>query len=207
MHRLDWLLVFISFQGISQSVRLEGQVNSLIQKTVEFELRKYPTKLIENYLSYVNIVHDDHICGRSEWDTLVLSSTCNSIRQTIHHELSSMFLNKYDVYVKPVYDSIYRAFVNLNGEFRYDRSKVTMNRIELDSKLAEHFYGYTYATTDFENDFNIIAECLFTNGSEVIEFMNQNSSKPVSKKIRLVLNFYHTLDPSFTHSYFGKQKI
>jgi hypothetical protein len=201
------LLIIISLQTFSQEIVFKYQSKLFTTKDIEMEIAKYPNVLLKVYLPTIKIVNDENICGRAEWDTLILSSTCNSFQQTIHHELSSILLNKYDVYVKPVYDSIYREFVKLNGDFRYDRSRVSMNRIESGSKLAEYFYGYTYATTDFENDFNIIAECLFTDGSEVIDFMNCNSSKPVSKKIRLVLNFYHSLDPSFTNSYFRKQKI
>lgn len=199
--------IIIPIQVFCQNIIFEEGSEVFTTKDIEIEIAKYPKALLKNYLPVIKIVNSENVCGRAEWDTLILSSTCNSFQQTIHHELSSMLLNKYDVYVKPVYDSMYRAFVNLNGEFQYDRSKVTMNRIELGSKLAEYFYGYTYATTDFENDFNIIVECLFANGLEVIDFMNQNPSKPVSRKIKLVLDFYYTLDTSFTESYFRKQKI
>lgn len=197
----------------AQSVVFETTPSSITTGEIETELAKYPSGVVDKYLEKILVIKSDKICGRSDWifSTIELSdnSLCN-FRVTIHHELSSIFLHQYNFKVAPVGDEMLKAFINLNGEYKYTYSNSNVEawtKIEPSTKLGEYFYDRKYAIRNFENDFNVIAEALFSNGHEVIEFVKSNQNLPVSKKIKLVLEFYQKLSSDFTIEYFDKQKL
>jgi hypothetical protein len=177
---------------------------------IEKELAKYPALILKEHLQKVIVVSSDEYCGLSLAfaKTFKLNGDCNhcNFRVTIHHELSSLFLLQYDFYIAPVGVAIKNKFIELNGDYFYT-NQIEHGRIEPDTPLADFFYNRKYAMHSFENDFNVIAESLFQNGFSAISFMEGKPQKPVSKKIRLVLDFYYLLDSSFTINFFKEQKI
>jgi hypothetical protein len=191
----------------SQTISFEAEAK-FSKREIETELAKYPVGLLRNYLYEIKVVEDDRMCGRSEAysNRIVLSSNCEIFRTAIHHEISSVLLRQYDFKVKEVIDIMYGEFLKLNGDFKYDHN-TNMHHIEEGSKTSEHFYNYKYAQSDFENDFNIIAQELFVNGDRTISYMYDHKDKPVSNKIQLVIDFYKKLDSRFTIEYFKTQKI
>lgn len=184
-------------------------------KKIGTELNKYPKELLQSYLKSIDVVSNKRFCGRAEVysNRIVLSVSCNrDIRETIHHELSSIFLLLFDGGGKPTSEtptlnSLYKAFLQLNGGYKYSFENDISSTEQIDSTLADRFYLYKYASRDFENDFNMIAQSLFSNGNKVIEFMNSSPELPVAKKIRLVIDFYHALNPTLNISYFKHQLI
>lgn len=192
----------------AQKISFKCDNAKFTRSEIQTELSKYPADLLNKYLFEVNVVDDSKICGRSEAysNRIVLSSNCEMFRAAIHHEISSVLLRQYDFKVKEVINIMYGEFLRLNGEFKYDHN-TDMDHINEGSKASEHFYKYKYAQSDFENDFNIIAEELFVDGDKTIGYMNDNKDKPVSKKIQLVIDFYKKLDSRFTIEYFKNQRI
>lgn len=209
------LMMFIRVS--SQTINFEDGVKSTdkIEAKIIAELNKYPKGLLQPYLKRIDVVSDERFCGRAEAysNRIVLSASCNGdIRETIHHELSSIFLLLFDgsgkpVSETPILDSLYRAFLQLNGDYKYSFENGIYSTEVINSALADRFYLYKYGSRDFENDFNIIVQCLFRDGSKTIEFMDSNTEKPVAKKIRLVIDFYQTLNPAINISYFKHQLI
>jgi hypothetical protein len=199
----------LSIQSNAQSIIFETRAN-FNRMEVEKELAKYPALLLKEHLQKVIVVSSDKYCGLSFAfaKKFELNGDCDrcNFRATIHHELSSLFLLQYDFYTAPVGVAMRNKFIELNGAYSYT-NQVEHGRIEPDTPLGDFFYNRKYAMHSFENDFNVIAESLFQNGLSVISFMEGNPKKPVSKKIRLVLDFYYLLDSSFTINYFKEQKI
>lgn len=191
------------------------QTAKISKHEVELELAKYPKSILQYYLKDVSFVESARFCGRADaiYDKIVLNCECSNseLKKAIHHEMSSILLQHYDLYVeRGTFDKMYQEFVKLNGDFSYDvkiaNSNDAMSKIT-NVKLLEYFYGVKYAQSGFENDFNVIAQFLFSNGDEIISFMNSNPEKPVSKKIRLVLDFYQKIDKGFNVSFFKNQRL
>lgn len=198
----------------AQIIKFEVNAENFTKSDIQKELEKYPKDLLHNYLNEVIVVDDSKMCGRAEVfsNRIVLSTSCKTIRQTIHHELSSLFLQLVDGQGKavgnsPILNTIYGKFLKLNGNIKYTYSNNVYGNQPIDSSLADYFYISRYATRDFENDFNIIAQFLFAQGNTTISFMESHPEKPVSKKIKLVLEFYQNLSPDFTIDFFKKQSI
>lgn len=206
---LTYLIICISFSASAQVIKFENvKVDEGVRMKIVEELSKYPKDLLSNYLTEI-IIQDlpNNVCGRSEAFSkrIRLNASCYTpIQETLHHELSSVFLQQYDVYVSRGYfNKLYSQFVNLNENVKYDKS-VALHKIDAESDLANYFYKLTYAQTGFENDFNVISQFLFTHGASVVEYMQNHPNKPVAKKIQLVIDFYHDLNSQFTLNYFKK---
>lgn len=203
------IVIFVwSYRSNAQSIIFEITPINFTKGDIEKELAKYPKNILEDNLKKVVVVSTDEYCGMSyPYSKIELSgdcANCGEIGITIHHELSSMFL--FQNLEKNEMLQMWEAFNNLNGPYSYtglDKNQLILSG----SELADYFYKSTYAMHSFENDFNIIAENLFANGYETIQFIKERSNLPVSKKIKIVLEFYQKLSPTFTVSYFEKQKI
>ncbi|MBX2896375.1 MAG: hypothetical protein KF763_13080 [Cyclobacteriaceae bacterium] len=202
------MIVLCSLSGNAQTIIFETNPVNLTKVDIERELAKYPNGLLSKYLKQVVVVKTDKYCGLSYGRTprINLNDDCRcKLGATIHHELSSIFLYQYNS-VSPVIDEMQQTFISLNGEYSYTQ-QIVHSKIEPGTKISNHFYGRMYATHSFENDFNVIAESLFVNGRETIQFMNDRPNLPVSKKIKLVLELYQKISSDFTTAYFEKQKI
>jgi hypothetical protein len=122
----------------------------------------------------------------------------------IHHEMSTILLNGYDIYDEPTYNSIYSKFMKWNGESVHYTREVTSGEIDASSDIANYFYKQNYARTNFENDFNTIAQYLFTNGKEVVAYINARPNTAIEKKVKEVISFYQKLDNKFTVGFFSR---
>ena len=207
---LKFLLVLTVLSANAQvKVVFKTPYDANVKNVIYQEFGKYPKELIKTYIDSVS-VEDLKICGRSHAFTryIELSAKCNFQRATIHHEMSSMFLIRYDLKVERDFaERLLKQFYAINaGVFKYNIDNRAILLQKNDPK-NDYFYKTNYATTNFENDFNVIAEYLWAEGKETVEFAYNNPNKPVSKKIMLVLDFYHRLDKSFDTEFFKKQYI
>ncbi len=201
-------LLFCTLAINAQTISFKCSRAKFTRNEIQTELAKYPVGFLHKYLFEINVVDDNKICGRSEAysNRIILSSSCDDVHMTIHHEISSVLLRQYDFKVKEVVNIMYGEFLKLNGNFKYNHN-TDMHHIEEGSETEKHFYNYKYAQSDFENDFNIIAQELFVDGYKIINYMHAHMDMPVSKKIQLVIDFYQKLDPKFSIEYFKKQRI
>lgn len=199
----------------SQSIVFENgseltSTPNISRHEIENELAKYPKGIIEENLKNVVVVSSDKYCGLSLAfaKKIELSGDCQNcnIRSTIHHELSSLFLIQNPGPDDAYYKKLWKEFNALNDSYSYT-GNLQNQPIENGSDIANHFYKRTYAMHSFENDFNVIAESLFVNGHETLQFANEHPNLPVSKKIQLVIEFYQKVSSDFTTAYFEKQKI
>jgi hypothetical protein len=205
-----FLLVFSSFLTLAQDIDFEINNANITKKEIQIELAKYPKNVLQAYLEQITVVTSERFCGLTYAfeKRILLNGNCDnaSIKEALHHEMSSILLQQYDVYVSKVFDSYYTQFVKLNGEFAYNGNR-DLTEINPSSKLANHFYGLKDAQSGFENDFNVVSQYLFKDGDKIINFMLSNPDKPVSKKIKVVLDFYYQLDKTFSVSYFKNQQL
>jgi hypothetical protein len=156
-------------------------------------------------LDSIIIIDDAKICGRAFINKkFELSGTCDRayLRKAIHHEFSSVLLQQFDIYERPVFNDLYHFFTKVNGVNSYS-NLVSSGEIDKDSEIGKYFYGDYYAMTGFENDFNVIAQHLFTDGKEIIAFIRHHPELPVTQKITAVISFYHLVHPVFSAEYFS----
>lgn len=204
------ILIFNRVLSVNcQSILFENDPVNFTKKAIEIELTKYPTGLLEKYLEEIVVVQTEKYCGLAFSARVAPAkihlndnSRCK-VDVTIHHEISSLFLHRYDELAARMRDK----FIELNGsEYSYTY-QIDHSKVEAGTKLADYFYSRKYAMYSFENDYNVIAESLFVNGHEVIQLMNERPNLPISKKIKLVLDHYNMVSKEFTLSYFERQKI
>lgn len=206
-------LILLSVSAFSQNIVFEINSTVFTKSDLQHELDKYPKSVLQAYIPLIKVVQDNashNYCGCANWSDIEINASCPIYKVAIHHELSSLFLNRYDLYVeKDAFKNMETAFIKLNGQYKYHsilRSEA-YHPIESTSDIGQHFFARKYSVTNFENDYNVIAEMLFSDGAKTIDFMLNNSTKPVAQKIKLVIEFYHKLDPSFTVQFFKNQHI
>lgn len=219
MSRLTKAIVFYLFVTPVHAQSISGKSENFTYSDIRNELAKYPTGLLQAYLDKI-VIWDGSggIALRCSKEIRVSSKlSLRNMRFTLHHEISSVILWQgnqcQDSEVLRKVNKIQNEFLNLNGDFRYDASIEGVNvdkawiKIEEGTEIGQHFYKFYYSTSTFENDFNTIAEFLFINGEETIDFMTRNIDKPVGKKIQLVLDYYQAVNTLFTKAYFRNQKL
>lgn len=202
------ILLFISYNTVAQRITFDSKSNTFNENDIRKELQLYPSNILSLCVEKIEVknIHENY-CGMSHF--LFKSVEINGniskliLIKTIHHELSSMFLlgidQDYSNRTFKIYQKKFNA-LNPNG-FRYD-SQINVENLNDDQK--KYFAYNTYSMTCFENDFNTIAEILFTDSY----YLNHvNTSTAVYQKLLLVVEFYHNMiDSKFTMDYFKNLK-
>lgn len=201
------IVIMLAGLNVTGQVIVFTMKNANITETEIREVLKiYPEELIKSYLDTIDVIEDSRACGRAYIDKIVLSGDCRNsfLKEVIHHELSSVFLNRYDIYVRKVADEMMRKFIDWNGDEYAYTNKSDMSAIDLNSEMANYFYGLKYAQQGFENDFNVIAQYLFSHGSDLISHINARPNAVITKKVKEVIRFYYILDSKFTETFFER---
>lgn len=193
-----------------QVVIFKTSKSNISEVEIRSELKKYPEKILQEYLDTIFVISDDRFCGRaSMFRRFEICGNCDKqfLKEVIHHEFSSVLLQRYDLFVHEIMNDLGNEFVTLNGEkYRYN-PKVPTSDINSDLDISNYYFGSTYAQTGFENDFNTIAQFLFTDGKRVIKVMNDRDGTAIAKKIAAVIRFYNKLDPRFDAKFFQNLTI
>jgi hypothetical protein len=157
---------------------------------------------------------------------VIVSGTAPIMSAAIHHEISSIFLEELSI-KDPLYEqkaiSLLRRFQELTQYIYKDPelSAVLEAKHEWPRNKNNFFVlgNSGYGLVDYENDYNTIVEFLFTPklskelGTMLVdptltlwEFLSEakRGNYAVYEKVMLVINYYNSIDPHFTETYFRK---
>lgn len=197
MKKILLFSLLIPFVSFSQKIEIHGSSN-----ISEFEIRQvisvYPVDLLKKVVSIkVESLESSNVAGKAGYNWIIVSGVFpkQNIIKTIHHELSSTFLQSYDVF--RTYNNLKQEFKTLNGDINYTGEDEPIRSLTESEK--KYFAVNTYAKTTFENDYNMICEELFTN-KNFINTLQPNTV--IYKKTMLVIDFYNKLDKKFTFQFF-----
>lgn len=197
-------LLLISSSGISQEITFKTKP-TITEAEIRSELSIYPPHLLKMVKKITVEPLEGNTVGIGGFNWISISTKCSgeSLRRTIHHELSSVFLQQPDIF--KTFDKIGYQFIELNGDsFRYYRNEhpVYLPITELTEKEKDYFAVNSYAKSNFENDYNMICEELFVNGKNFIESIESKPETVIYKKVMIVIDYYHSLDSKFTIDFF-----
>ncbi|HVL39411.1 MAG TPA: hypothetical protein VM328_08495 [Fimbriimonadaceae bacterium] len=188
-----------------------GQIERSIEITRR-ALRKYPrrvlkTNLLKIYIARKISFYGLEFGGTNSVDRVFMSNdgilrgyTEEYIERMFHHEFSSILLRNYPNQLnRREWDA-----ANPPG-FRYSGDGVQALRDRADSTAYEeamHRRGFLcqYAMSSFEEDFNTIAEGLFSGGAAFWSAVDRHPQ--LRRKTRVAIAFYSKLDGTFTESRF-----
>ncbi len=71
---------------------------------------------------------------------------------------------------------------------------------KFDPQLNDKGFLHQYANSDMENDFNSFAENLFYPASEFYNIVGEYEK--LNQKLEIIIEFYHSIDKTFTKGYF-----
>lgn len=202
------LIVFTLLFTISveaQVITFKTSHSNITETEIRNELKKYPERILKEYLDTIFVINDDRFCGRASlFKRFEICGNCDKefLKEVIHHEFSSVLLQRYDLYVKEVYNDLGRKFTEWNGNAYPYNTGVAIKPIDPNSDLANYYYGSTYGMTGFENDMNTLAQMLFTDGGTVIKAMRSKPGTAIERKVEAVIAFYNKLDSKFDKNFF-----
>lgn len=175
-------------------------------------LNKYPVPVIQENLQVIYLLKDIRFHGVEYGATyhkkkiyiankgLKNGYTDEFIEGRFHHEFSSILLKRHSSTLDK------SEWLKTNPEdFEYGEggraALYTANAIlAMDSSLFTHGFLNQYSLASIEEDFNCYAEFLFL--SEKDFWFAYDNNAAIREKTRLIINFYHSIDPEFTLEYF-----
>ncbi len=206
----SWQVAPINAQGEQLNSSEAGRCKSAIINA----LKKYPIAALKKNLRAVYFLKDMKFYdvgygGTNSNDALYLTNdgedmgyTDLYLEQTFHHEFSSILYRNNPL----LFDDAAWIKVNMPG-FDYNDPENGVGAIrnnqssqELDSVLCKKGFLTQYALSSLENDINTLAQNIFSPGEG---FWNLVDGYPrISQKVKLMISFYHKIDPAFTETYF-----
>ncbi len=179
-------------------------------------ISKYPQAALEKDLKAVYFIksmsfYDVGYGGTNSTDALYLTNNGETagysdlyLEQTFHHEYSSILYRNHTSFLDedgwkkaniPGFD--YNDPENGVGAIRNNQSSQ-----DLDTALCRKGFLTQYSLSGMENDINTFAQNIFSPSVNFWEIVEQYPR--IKKKVRLLINFYNKIDPSFTEDYFKK---
>ncbi|MEI6883785.1 MAG: hypothetical protein WCO02_04815 [Bacteroidota bacterium] len=183
-----------------------------LEDLITHALSKYPVELLNNYLDKVFVVKSMRFYGLPYGGTnyqhsIFLSDdtdnqwfTDDYIEQVFHHEFSSILIRNFSLYFDKT------RWLALNPpSFRYGKGGAEaiqngVSSMSLDPDLIEKGFLSQYSTASLEEDINVFAQNIFTGGREFWRLVELNDT--IREKTRIMIKFYHSIDPMFTEAYF-----
>jgi len=180
-------------------------------RIVQKALSKYPEGFIGNHIKKVYVLGDlefygvgyggtnsndvVYICNQGE----IMGYTDIYLEQTFHHEFSSILFRTYaDIFPEA-------KWIKLNSGFTYGDGGV--NAIMAGQASTEHSEEFAkmgvlsqYATSHIEEDFNTFAEQIFCASEGFWDLVAKH--RKLNQKLKIIINFYNSLDSMFTEEYF-----
>ena len=201
MKKILLFSLLIPFYSFSQKIEMNGPSN-MTEAEIRSVLATYPSHLLKKVASVkIEALESSDISGKGGYNWIIVSGHFpkSSMIKTIHHELSSTFLQSYDAF--KTYNLLSIQFKTINDSYTYIGRNAPI--IELTEVEKDFFAVNTYARTTFENDYNMICEELFTNPNFL---KSLKPSTALYKKTMLVIEFYNKLDAKFTLEFFQNIK-
>jgi len=171
---------------------------------IKFAVSKYPENLIQKEIHHIYLVGNlrfsgVYFTGTISGNVLYIASKANQdIQKTFHHEFSSILLRNHAPFsfetewklLSPDLLNCSSTAAIKDGYFCLDQNLYLLNK------------GYlsAYSLSNWENDFNMYAENIFSGDPR---FWILVDNYPVIKeKAKLVIDFYQQVHPVFTENYF-----
>ncbi len=210
------------FPGDWYNSPIDAEAESLLENEKERSKRiiisaldKYPEKFLENNLENVYALKSMNFFGvdyggTNSSDSVYLVNNGENmgysdiiVEKAFHHEFSSILYRNYgDTFKEPEWEQ-----VNPEGFEYFDEAtggsgaiKEGKSSQEFDPKAHNMGFLYEYAQSTMENDINSFAENIFM-GDESF-FNTAESYEKLKAKLDLMVEFYSTIDPTFTMEYF-----
>lgn len=211
MNRALYTVVYFLFivDTFGQTITFNAESN-ITESEIREVLSVYPPHMLKMVESITVKPLEKGVAGKAGFNWIYLSTDYSSdvIRRTIHHELSSVFLQQPDFF--KTFNKIGYQFIKLNGDsVSYDNNGreefVDLPVVGLTEREKDYFAGNSYAKSLFENDYNMICEELFVNGKNLIAFIESKPSSVIYKKVMIVIEYYHSMDSKFTIDFFKTQ--
>lgn len=200
------ILFAIQFAS-AQIITISDKAN-ITEMDLRAELSIYPKHML-SMVKWIDIRDlQNNVSGLAHWNGVVLDGSYSKeiCISTLHHELSSIFLKqpKYGLH----YDLMRDDFYELNGKnliYYTNNGYIDLAIVELTEIEKNYLAGNSYAKSSFDNDFNTIAELLFSKGRELIANVSARPNSVIQKKVFLVIEYYKFLDPKFDYNYFANR--
>jgi hypothetical protein len=208
----SWRKSPISAQG---AILADDQVDRARQ-IMERALKKYPPAVLEKNLKTIYVLSELKYSGITAGGTNSLNSVYLKMREPkqgytdakmealFHAEFSSILYRNF------AKDFDKEAWKKLNpADFKYLGSGVDAIRqnkasVALDEKLHEDGFLEQYGQSDMENDFNSYTAKIFSGDAKQWDLYDRYPK--LKGKVKLVIDFYQKVDPTFTVESFKKLK-
>ena len=179
-------------------------------------LKKYPLLVLQKTLRAVYFLKEMTFYnvgygGTNSTDALYLTNngepsgyTEQYLEQTFHHEYSSIFFRNYSSFFDEAAwkKAIITGFDYNDPEAGVGAIRNNQSSQDLDTALCAKGFLTQYSLSGMENDINTVAQNIFCPSEN---FWNYADRYPlINKKVKLLISFYHKIDPVFTESYFRK---
>ena len=122
------------------------------------------------------------------------------IEQVFHHEFSSVLIRDFPSFFDKT------KWLALNpSSFTYGKGGADailkgVANMDIDPGLVGEGFLSEYSMASLEEDINVFAQNLFTGGREFWRLVELNDT--IREKTRIIISFYHKVNPVFTESYF-----
>jgi len=210
------------FPGDWYNSSIDGKAESLSESEMERSKRiiisaldKYPENFLENNLENVYALKSMNFYGvnyggTNSTDSVYLVNDGENmgysdiiVEKAFHHEFSSILYRNYgDTFKEPEWRQ-----VNPEGFEYFDEATGGSGAIregkssqEFDPEAHNMGFLYEYAQSTMENDINSFAENIFMEDDSF--FATAESYEKLKAKLDLIVEFYNTLDKTFTMEYF-----
>ena len=179
-------------------------------------LAKYPVRILRSNIKAVYFLKAMSFYGltyggTNSRDTLYLANRGDRlgysdlyIEQTFHHEFSSVLYRNYPSFFDAhawalAHDKnfLYNDPEEGNGAIRNNKSSQS-----LDTSLCRLGFLTQYSLSSLENDINTIAQNIFSPSKNFWKLVDEYPL--IKKKVGILTDFYHKVDPLFTIDYFRK---
>jgi len=183
-----------------------------LEDVLTYALSKYPVDMLTANLDKVFVLKSMKFYGlpyggTNYRHTIYLSDdndnpwfTNEYIEQVFHHEFSSILIRNFPTYFDKT------KWLSLNPpSFRYGKGgadAILNGTADMALNPAEIEKGFLseYSTASLEEDINVFAQNLFTGDREFWRLVDLNDT--ISAKAKILIRFYHKINPVFTESYF-----
>ncbi len=184
------------------------------QEMMKRALAKYPVPVLKKHLKRVFVSREIKFYnlpygGTNSLDTVYLANDGKQsgysdlfLEGSLHHEFSSILLRNLP---KNLDQRAWDAALPKGFAYRGDGTQsVREGTASTRYKPEFHAQGFLaqYATSSQEEDFNMLAEALFTGQNRFWDAVDENPA--LKTKVNLVIDFYTRLDPTFNEDFFRR---
>lgn len=178
---------------------------------------KYPTQVMKDNLKAVYVLRSLNFYnvgfGATYYsdklyiadDGVAMGYTDRFIEQSFHHEFSSiLFFNYKSDFSEEAWNYCNPAGFKYHDEATGGVEALKNNEDGTDFSSFYNAQGFIdqYAQSSMENDINELAQQLFSPDPGFWDMVDKYPQ--LKKKIRLLIGFYHKINPAFTFEYFKK---